>query len=110
MGYSVVMIFHLSSSWRPPLRGLDDAPMDRGALSGAGRGGGEGSPGIFPQRGFLQKNKEAKTRKSNKRKNFGETPAAGPCPCPEPDGVRLHRFKASEARKGWLERRKREIV
>jgi hypothetical protein len=53
-------------------------PTDRGASSAWGRGGRGGSPGIFLRGGFLQiKIKDVKTQKSNKRKNFGDTTAAG---------------------------------
>jgi hypothetical protein len=55
MGGFVSHDISLSSSWRPPLRGLDDAPMDRGALSAAGRGGGAGISRDFSAKGFSSK-------------------------------------------------------
>src|SRR5208337_590570 len=87
----------LSSFWSPH----SAASMTRLWIAGPCRGrgaAGEGDhPGFFRKGVFLQKIKDVKTQKSNKRKNFGDTPAAVFRPCPEPDGVRLHRFKASEA-------------
>ena len=66
--------------------------MTRLRIAGPQRGGGAAGegyhPGFFRKGVFFKKIKYVKTRKSNKRKNFGETPAAVVRPCPEPDGVR----------------------
>jgi len=71
--------------------------MTRLWIAGPQRGRGAAGEGyllkIFCKGVFFKKIKYVKTRKSNKRKNFGETPAAVVRPCPEPDGVRLHRLK-----------------
>jgi hypothetical protein len=65
----------------------------RGLIGGGARRA-RGISRDFSAKEFSSKKlKYVKTQKTNKRKNFGDTTAAGSCPCPEADGVRLHRLK-----------------